>query len=77
MSRFGILASLLYAGAALSPAPAQDAAPVKSPAPDLFSGDTGWVSAGGEWIAKPGSPPPVSFDPAHPYVPNNTGRQPT
>jgi len=33
-------------------------------------GDTGWISMGGEWIAKPGSPPPVSFDPAHPYVPS-------
>ena len=44
---------------------------------DLSSGDTGWVSAGGEWIAKPGSPPPVGFDPAHPYVPNNIGKQPT
>jgi hypothetical protein len=73
----GILAGLLCAGAALSPAPAQDAAPIKPPPPDLSSGDTGWVSAGGEWIAKPGSPPPVSFDPAHPYVPNNTGKQPT
>ena len=73
----GILAGLLCAGAALSPAAAQDKAPAKAPPLDLSSGDTGWVSAGGEWIAKPGSPPPVSFDPAHPYVPNNIGKQPT
>jgi len=26
---------------------------------------------------QPGSPPPVTFDRAHPYVPNNTGKQPT
>jgi hypothetical protein len=70
-----ILAALLCAGAA--PAGAEDAASVKSAPPDLSSGDTGWVSAGGEWIAKPGSPPPVGFDPAHPYVPNNIGKQPT
>jgi hypothetical protein len=67
----GILAGLLCATAALSPASAQ------APPPDLSSGNTGWISAGGEWIAKPGSPPPVSFDPAHPYVPNNIGKQPT
>jgi hypothetical protein len=73
----GILAGLLCAGAALSPATAQDAAYAKASPPDLSSGDTGWVSMGGEWIAKPGGPPPVGFDPAHPYVPNNTGKQPT
>jgi hypothetical protein len=73
----GMLAGLLCAGAALSPALAQDAAPAKAAPPDLSSDNTGWVSMGGEWIAKPGSPPPVTFDPAHPYVPNNTGKQPT
>jgi len=71
----GISAALLCAGAAT--ASAQDAASVKAAAPDLSSGDTGWVSVGGEWIAKAGSPPPVGFDPAHPYVPNNIGKQPT
>jgi len=71
----GVLAALLCAGAA--PASAQGTASPKAPPPDLSSGDTGWVSVGGEWIAKPGSPPPVSFDPSHPYVPNNTGKQPT
>jgi hypothetical protein len=70
-----VLAALLCV--ALSPAAAQNAAPAKAPPLDLSSGNAGWVSVGGEWIAKPGSPPPVSFDPAHPYVPNNTGKQPT
>jgi hypothetical protein len=66
----GLLAGLLCPGAAVSPALAQDAAPAKTPAPDFSSGNTGWVSMGGEWIAKPGTPPPVTFDRAHPYVPN-------
>src|SRR5260370_6898233 len=73
----GILAGLFCAGAALSPALAQDATPAKAPPPDLSSDNTGWVSMGGQWIPKPGSPPPVTFDPAHPYVPNNIGKQPT
>ena len=59
------------------PASAQGTASPKAAPPDLSSGDTGWISVGGEWIAKPGSPPPVGSDPAHPYVPNNTGKQPT
>jgi hypothetical protein len=72
-----IAAGLLCAGALWSPAAAQDAARAKVLPLDLSSGNAGWVSAGGEWVAKPGSPPPVSFDPTHPYVPNNTGKQPT
>jgi hypothetical protein len=71
----GILAGLLWAGAA--PASAQGTAAVKAAPPDLSSGDTGWISAGGEWIPRPGSPAPVGSDPTHPYVPNNTGKQPT
>jgi hypothetical protein len=37
----------------------------------------GWVSVGTDWEAVPGGPQPVTNDPAHPYVPNNTGAQPT
>jgi hypothetical protein len=59
--------------AAALPAWAQQAKGV----PDFSSGNAGWISMGGEWIPLPGSPRPVTFDPAHPYVPNNTGRQPT
>jgi hypothetical protein len=46
-------------------------------APDFSAGNAGWVTVGTDWTALPGSPPPVSFDPAHPYVGNNTGKQPT
>jgi hypothetical protein len=45
--------------------------------PDFSADNAGWVSVGGEWIPMPGSPPPVKQDPAHPYVPNNRGGQPT
>ena len=64
---------LLYAGVTL--APAQDAGKAKPP--DFSAGNAGWATIGTDWIAMPGSPPPVGSDPAHPYVPNNTGKQPT
>jgi hypothetical protein len=44
---------------------------------DLSSGNAGWISEGTEWVAVPGGPQPVTFDPKFPYVPNNTGKQPT
>src|SRR5215469_687307 len=61
-------------GSTAANAQAQVAA--KAP-PDFSTGNAGWVTVGTDWIALPGSPPPVSFDPAHPYVGNNTGKQPT
>jgi hypothetical protein len=64
---------LALTGIALSSAQAQGTAKI----PDFSSNDTGWVSIGTNWVAMPGSPPPVGDDPAHPYVPNNTGKQPT
>ena len=71
----GVVIGLLGAGVALSSALAQDGA--KTNAPDFSSNDIGWISIGTNWTAAPGSPPPVTDDPAHPYVPNNTGKQPT
>src|SRR4029077_18453863 len=59
-------ASLLVQGAA-----AQNAAP------DFSSANAGWVSIGTDWLATPGSPPVVTYDPAHRYVPNGSGEQPT
>jgi hypothetical protein len=53
----------------------------KSAPPDFSIGwAVGWASAdgnGAEFSAVPGTVPPVSNDPAHPYVPNGRGRQPT
>jgi len=72
-----VLATFLGAGAAFAPALAQVTAKENAGAPDFSTGNVGWVTIGTDWIALPGSPPPVASDPAHPYVPNNTGKQPT
>jgi hypothetical protein len=58
-----------------APAVAQKAAP-----PDFSSNQTGWLGVGGAgpgFAAVPGHLPPVSTDPAHPFVPNGTKAQPT
>jgi hypothetical protein len=47
-----------------------------APAPDFSSNEVGWVATG-DLVGAPGSPPLVSNDPLHPYVPNGTGKQPT
>jgi hypothetical protein len=52
------------------------AAQQKAPVPDFYMNGVGWYGQG-DFIAVPGSPPPVSSNPAYPYVPNNTGAQPT
>ena len=64
-----LLAGLICTGVA--PALAQQNAP------DFAANSAGWISVGGEWTPLPGSPPPVTQDPAHRYVPNNVGGQPT
>ena len=72
-SRNMLTASLL-AGlicASLAPVVAQQSTP------DFSANSAGWISVGGEWTPLPGSPPPVTQDPAHRYVPNNVGAQPT
>jgi hypothetical protein len=72
-----MLTGLLGAGATIAPALAQATAKDGARPPDFSTGNAGWVTIGTDWIALPGSPPPVASDPAHPYVPNNTGKQPT
>src|SRR5436309_12675007 len=71
----GMLSSVLCAGGSLSSALAQGAANARPP--DFSTDNSGWVSIGTDWTVMPGSPPLVAADPAHPYVPNNTGKQPT
>jgi hypothetical protein len=65
----GLLAGLFCIGVA-------PALPQQGP-PDFSANNAGWVSVGGEWTPLPGTPSPVAQDPAHRYVPNNTGGQPT
>jgi len=52
------------------------AAPSSGAIPD-FSSDTWAGGVGRDFIAVPGSPSPNRQDPAHPFVPNNSGKQPT
>ena len=67
----------MLVGLPTAPAVAQQKAP-----PPEFSHDNqvGWVGVGGAgpaFAAVPGRLPPVSNDPAHPFVPNGTAKQPT
>jgi hypothetical protein len=68
-----ILAGLIWATSSI-PAAAQ-----KAPVPDFSSNQVGWVGtgAGGNFTPVPGLLPPVTNDPAHPYVPNGSRAQPT
>jgi hypothetical protein len=47
-------------------------------APDFSSNNVGWIAIGGDFTAIPGAGPALMRDdPAHPYVPNGTGGQPS
>jgi hypothetical protein len=67
----------LMGAVASAPAIAQQ----KTAAPDFSSNpQVGWVGVNGGgpgFEPVPGHLPPVSSDPAHPFVPNGAGRQPT
>ena len=72
--------TLLQAGAAvlLIATPAAQLSAQPTTPPDFSSNQTAWIHPpGGEFPAVPGSPVPMRQDPAHPFVGNNTGRQPT
>ena len=45
--------------------------------PNFSSSEFGWLTFNGEFLAVPGGVVPMRNDPAHPFVPNNTSRQPT
>jgi hypothetical protein len=72
----GILAGLM------GPLPTVSAVAQQNPAPPDFSSNfTGWVGLNGggpSYESAPGRlPGPVVSDPAHPFVPNGTGAQPS
>ncbi len=76
LSASSILAGLVAAALA-APAIAQQTATAP---PDFSSNELGWVGANGNgpgFAPVPGHVPPVTNDPAHPFVPNGVGRQPT
>jgi hypothetical protein len=68
----GVLTGLVYAALTAAVAAQQGVSP-----PDFSTNQVGWVTIGGDLMPVVGGPKPVSFDPAHPYVPNNIGKQPT
>ena len=71
----GILAGFI-AAATTAPAIAQQ----KAAPPDFSSNQVGWVGLNGGgpgFSAVPGHVPPVTNDPAHPFIPNGVGKQPT
>src|SRR5689334_15775208 len=74
-SKAGLLAGCVLITLAAVPA----SAPAQSAHPDFSF--TGWMNEatfeGGELIPVEGSPPLFRQDPAHPFVPNNRGAQPT
>ncbi len=73
---------MLLLGGALSLLVSASSAQVMSQSPPNL-GANGWLNqgtfGGGALLPVPGSPPEFLFhqDPAHPFVPNGTGRQPT
>ena len=77
MSRFASTAQLLAGGIAAAFTVASAAAQNASP-PDFSSNFTSWAAGiGVDFTPVDGSPSPLRQDPAHPFVPNGTGRQPT
>ena len=67
----------MLAGLPTAPAVAQQ----KAATPDFsWNNQVGWLGVGGAgpgFTAVAGRPPPVANDPAHPFVPNGTAKQPT
>ena len=67
----GVLTGFVCAALAPEVAAQQQASP-----PDFSLNQVGWVAMG-EIAGVAGGPPILHQDPAHAYVPNNIGRQPT
>ena len=77
-SRAKLLAGGVWTGLIYVALTAGMAAQQKAPPPDFSSDQVGWIPIGGDFIEIPGARPSlVRNDPAHPYVPNGTGAQPT
>ena len=70
-----LLATAFVVGIAASAGIAADDQPIPNFAPDAA---TSWVPEGDDFLPPSNGPGPVTFDPAHPYVPNFTpGKEPT
>src|SRR5438105_14659121 len=77
MSAIGRILLLGAAAVSLAVAGTVMAAGNTAPRPDFTGGNTGWVSIGTDYVGTSGGPQPVTYDPAHRYVPNGSGEQPT
>ncbi len=83
MSRFALTARLLAVSMAIIGAAVAFSATAQTQGvPDFSSNRTAWqIGNGIDFIAVPGSPPPMRINPAYPYVSNGeagrTGKQPT
>src|SRR6267378_5816250 len=80
MSKFALREGLLAGGAlaALCFALSAPVAAQSSGTPDFSSDQTSWIGGiGVDFAPVEGSPSPLRQDPAHPFVPNGTGKQPT
>jgi hypothetical protein len=72
-----ILAGGFLTGLVCAALTAAVAAQQNPAAPDLSSNQVAWIAINPDYVAVPGGPSPARNDPAHPFVPNNTGAQPT
>jgi hypothetical protein len=80
MARFASKVWLLAGGvfAAVAGAGLTATAQPAASQPDFSSNGTAWQTGnGGDYVAVPGSPTPMRQDPAHPFVGNGQGKQPT
>ena len=75
--RASVLAGSVLAGVIGVTLTGEAAAQQKASPPDFSANQAGWITMGGDLLPVPGSPKPITWDPAHPYVPNNVGKQPT
>jgi len=75
-----LLAGSILVGMMAAADVVQAMAQQKAAPPDFSSNNVGWVglNGGGPFFEPgPGQIPPVTQDPAYPFVPNGVGRQPT
>jgi hypothetical protein len=72
------ITGFISACALLYPAMAAQVATARTvPIPDFFSNNVAWNASSTDFVSIPGRAQPVTFDRAHPYVPNGIGQQPT
>jgi hypothetical protein len=77
MPRFTLGTSLVAIGAVTALAWTSARAEAQQNVPNFSSSEIGWVNMHYDFLPVAGEPGPTRTDPAHPFVPNNRGAQPT